>query len=191
MRRKVIWIDTETTGVDPAVNDIWALAFLIEIDGEVVHEEEIKVRPYNMDTIDEEALKIGGVTREELDKIDFTVADAVAYLKEVWGRYVDKYDKSDKFVISGYFVKFDADFLREMFKKAGDRYGIGSWCFNVVMDVSSFVAEYVVKYGMRCKNFKLGTICERFGVELEAHKALSDIKATRELYKSLSEIREL
>jgi DNA polymerase-3 subunit epsilon len=147
------------------------------------------IRPSNMDTIDEKALEVGGVTKEELESLDYTITDAVEDLKSIWGKYIDKYDKEDKFVVAGYFVRFDVDFLREMFFKSGDRYGIGSWCFTCLLDVPSFISVGVAKYGMRFKNFKLETVCEKLGVPLKAHNALSDIKATRILYEALGGLR--
>ena len=188
-RSKILWLDTETTGLDPKLNDIWQLAYLIEIDGEVKEEGEMMIRPSNMDTVEDDALKIGGVTREELESLDYTIADAVEDLKDVFGKYVDKYDRKDKFVVAGYFVRFDIDFLREMFFKSGDRYGIGSWCFTCLLDVPSFVAIGVAKYGMRFQNFKLETVCKKLGVEFKAHDALEDIKATRVLYEALGGLR--
>ena len=188
-RSKRLWIDCETSGLDPKLNDIWQLAYLIEIDGEVIEEGEMMIRPSNMDTIEDKALEVGGITKEELEKIDYTIKDAVEDLKDVFGKYVDKYDKEDKFVVAGYFIHFDYQFLREMFFKSGDRYGIGSWCFTCLLDVPSFISIGVAKYGMRFPNFKLETVCKKLDVPLKAHNALSDIKATRILYEALGGLR--
>ena len=187
-KSKILWLDCETTGLDPELQDIWSFAYIIDIDGEVEYEGSMKIRPYNFDTIDDEALKVGGITVEELEKIDFTVVDAIEELKKVWGRYVDKYNKMDKFVIGGYFVRFDADMLRSTFKKAGDRYGIGSWAFSPLLDVSTFVAQHVAKFKLRLPNFKLATVCKHFGIEFEAHDAMEDVRAARELYLLLEGI---
>ena len=189
-RSKLFWLDCETTGTDYKIHDIHELAFLIELDGVVVHEESFKIRPDNFDTIELKALEISGTTVEELEKIDFTIADAVRRLKEVWSIYVDKYDRDDKFIIAGYYIKFDVDFLRSMFTdKVGDRYGIGSYCFSCLLDVSTFVAVAVGKYNFRFKNHKLETVCEKLKIPLEkAHDSMQDIRATRALYNMLGEL---
>ncbi len=189
--RKLLWVDCETSGTNPEIHDIWSLAYLIEINEQIEYEGTMLIRPWNFDTIQEEALKVGGTTVEELEKIDYTISDAVRDLKNVWGRYVDKYDKLDKFVIGGFYVRFDVDFIRSMFKKAGDKYGIGSYAFTPLMDVSSFVGEYVLRSGMRFPNYKLGTVCDKLGIKLTPHIALDDIKATRELYYTLDAIKEV
>jgi len=188
-RSKILWLDVETTGTDYKIHDIWQLAYIIEIDGVVVEECEMLIRPDNMDAIDDKALEIGGITREELEKIDYNIADAVADLKKSWAKFIDRYDRDDKFVIVGYYVNFDAQFLREMFVKAGDRYGIGSWCFSCLLDVSSFVAIAVGKFGFRFENHKLETVCEKLKIPLEkAHDSMQDIRATRALYNILGEL---
>jgi len=188
-RSKILWLDVETTGTDHKIHDIWQLAYIIEIDGVVVEECEMMIRPDNMDAIDDKALEIGGITREELEKIDYNIADAVADLKKSWAKFIDKFDRDDKFVIVGYWVHFDAQFLREMFVKAGDRYGIGSWAFTALLDVSSFVAVAVGKYNFRFDNFKLETVCKKLKIPLKnAHDSLEDIKATKKLYEMLGEL---
>jgi len=40
-------------------------------------------------------------------------------------------------------------------------------------------------------NYKLQTVCEHFGVQIDAHDALSDIKATRELLQMILGAKEV
>ncbi len=189
MKSKILWIDCETTGVNPKLNDIWQLAYLIEIDGEVVDGENMYIRPFNEKNIEEQALTIGGTTIDKLLEIELTVKPAVARIKKTWEKYIDKFNRDDKFVMAGYWVNFDNGFLRQLFYKAGDKYGIGSWCFSPCLDVASFVAIAVAKNGLRFPNYKLETVCDRLGIALDAHDALSDITATRNLYSALGGLR--
>ena len=188
-RSKIFWLDVETTGTDHKIHDIWQLAYLIEIDGVVREEGKMLIRPDNFDTIDERALEVGGTTIEELEKIDYNIADAVADLKNVWGKYVDKYDRADKFVVAGYFIHFDIKFLRKLFSRVGDRYGIGSYCFTALLHVDTFVGIAVGKFGFRFENHKLETVCKKLKIPLKkAHDSLEDIKATKKLYEMLGEL---
>lgn len=188
-RSKILWIDTETTGLDPKENDIWQLAYLIEIDGEVVDGQNMYIRPFDFNNIDDEALEVGGITVEKLLEIELTTEQAVAQIKRTWKKYIDKFNRDDKFVIAGYWVHFDAGFVRQMFHKAGDKYGIGSWCFSPLMDVSTFVGTAIARHGWRFPNYKLETVCDRLGIQIEAHDALSDIYATRSLYSAIQGLR--
>jgi len=179
----------ETTGLDPVDNDIWQLAYLIEIDGNVVDGENMYIRPHNMANIQQKALDVNHTTVEKLEEIELTVPEAIADIKRKWGKYINKYDRKDKFVIAGYWVNFDVNFLRQTFVKAGDKYGIGTWCFSPCLDVASFVAVAVAKHNFRFPNYKLETVCDKLGIPIEAHDALSDIAATRTLYSALSGLR--
>ena len=181
-RRKILWIDCETTGLDPVANDIWQLAYLIDINGKIEETADLKIRPYNIQNYSLKALEMARIKPEDLEALDYNIVDATFDVKETWGKYIDKYDKEDKFVVAGYNVKFDREFLYEMFKKAGDKYGLGSWCFWPALDVSSWVAQHIYKFKLRLPNYKLKTVCKYYNIELEAHDALSDITATRELY---------
>lgn len=176
--RKVLWLDTETTGLDPQENGIVQIAALIEIDGIVVEWLDAKMRPMNNDKIDQAALDVNGYTEEQVKHFP-SPKEAMDGLRVAMARHVDKFDKADKFVMAGYFVRFDMDMLRGLFSKLGDKY-FGSWFYSVSYDVQSLVAERVSR-GFRAKNYKLKTVCKEFGISIDAHEALSDIMATRNL----------
>lgn len=181
MQGKIFWFDTETTGLDPRKNDIWQFAGIIEIDGDEMERFELLAKP-DMECVEQSALNVSGVARERLDAIETTTADMIAELKQMMSKYVNRYDPNDKFVPAGYNVRFDLDFLREAFKKAGDvKYGIGSWMFTAPIDVMTLVGMAISKMGLRCRNYKLQTVAERVGVKFNAHDALSDIDATMRL----------
>jgi DNA polymerase-3 subunit epsilon len=177
-KRKILWLDTETTGLDPNRNDIWQLAALVEIDGVIVEEVDLKLAPISSAFIDAEALKMSKHSIDDLMNLP-SAQVGMGKFKQVLGKYVNKFDKDDKFVVGGYCVNFDLDFLRSTFAKCGDKY-FGSWFFNAFIDVRSFVA-LLPTYGMRFDNFKLVTLCADLGIQLKAHDALEDIKATRTL----------
>ncbi len=111
---KVLYFDVETTGTDPKVNDIVQLSGLIEIDGKIKEKFDFKMRPQDNGLpgfiknaiVDPEALAINGLTEEEI----WNFADPKEVHKEIvkiFAKYIDKYDKSDKFYPAGYNVRFD------------------------------------------------------------------------------------
>lgn len=187
---KLLWIDTETTGIDPENCAIWQLAGLIEIDGRVEDEFDYKIAPFEGCLVQDEARNLQDGrkwTLEELRQAP-SLASQLRSFKARLGRFVNKYDREDKFVPCGFNVNFDLDFLVNAFKRCGDKY-FGSWIFWAPIDVRSFVGVAVGKYQMRFKNHKLITICKEMGISLDAHDALSDIKATRDLYFAFGSLR--
>lgn len=186
MKGKIFWYDTETTGIDSRRHAMVQLAGLLEIDGAVVEEIDLLFRPPEGRIIDPRALAVNGRTEVELDGFP-ELAIGIGRLKEVFGRYVSKYDRADKFVPAGFNINFDQEFLREGFRLAGDKYGPGSWLFNAPLDVRSWVALAVARDGLRLPDYKLTSVCAHYRIVLDnAHDALADVRATRELFYRLA-----
>ncbi len=186
---KILYFDCETTGLKAHLNGIIQLAFVLEIDGEVVEERNIKMRPFEGDVIEEEALKVNGITVEQMNGF---MEPNMAYMElfSVFNRHIKKYDKADKFFPAGFNVKFDLDFLSEFWRKASnDKYGMGSYCNWRSLDPLPVIYFLVVNGQIKLPNYKLATVCEYFGIKLDnAHDAMADIKATIELIKLVNNI---
>ena len=189
---KVLYVDIETTGLNSLSHGIIQLAALVEIDGEIVEEIDLRMRPLAKHKVDEEALATNGLTEDEIRTYP-PQADQYRAFEAFIARYVNRYEKLDKFILAGYNINtFDEPFLRQLFlDNATDRksrkYGgyFGSWFFWPKRDVQTYLAEHLVEHGLRLDNYKLATVCENFGIAIKAHDALSDIQATRALYRVL------
>ena len=192
MVSKILYLDLETTGLVEGVHGIIQLAAIVEIDGEITDEVDLRMRPMLKHEISPEALSVHGLTEDEIRNYphaDFTFKQFESLLT----RYVNKYEKLDKFILAGYNVaKFDERFLRQMFidnaatredRQRGGYYG--SWFFWPVLDVQTYLANHIAEHGLRLENYKLETVCKHFGIPIDAHDALSDIRATRNLYRVL------
>ncbi len=181
---KILWIDTETTGLDPKRHGIIQIAGIVDIDGEVKEAFDIKIAPSADVEIDPAALEVHGISEDIL----LTYPEArVSFngLQKVMSVYVDRYDKRDKFFMAGYNVHFDEQFIRSFFQRNNNNY-YGSWFHWPVIDVATLVGIASAKGALPALgNFKLSTICEHCGISIKAHDALSDIMATRNLYYEL------
>lgn len=186
-KSKRFWFDVETTGVDPKINAIIQLACIVEFDGQVFTEFEMKMAPWPTAIIELDALETNGKTTEEI--MDYQPpGEAFLDLKNKLSHMVNSFDKEDKFVLAGFNVGFDENFLRAMFIREHDKY-FGSRFFNCPLDVRSFLAEHIYETGLRLPNYKLVTVCEHFGIPIDAHDAMSDVKATRALYRKLKTLQ--
>ena len=179
MSNKILWFDTETTGLDPKKNDPVQIAGIIEIDGNIVEEFQVFSQPIKWENISEAALKVNGLDRDKLKKFA-SPKEAMNDLTETFGDFISKFDKGDKFYPAGYNVRFDLDFLSSWFRKQGDRY-FGSWVNWRYIDPLPFIYLQDYKGDLNLPDYKLGTVAKHFGIELDAHDALSDIRATREI----------
>jgi DNA polymerase-3 subunit epsilon len=180
---KILYLDTETTGLDPIKHDIVQVAGIIEINGEVKEEFEFKVQPSTYASIDEAALRVHGFSLEQIKGFE-PPRTVHQKLTEIFGKYVSKFNPSDKFTPAGHNAKFDVDFMRQFFLKCGDQY-FGSWCNYRTIDLLAVMSFLSYAEAVSLENQKLETIAKYFGVEFKAHDALEDIRATREILKRL------
>lgn len=182
---KLIYIDTETTGLDPKVSAITQLSGVIR-NGDAIEEFNFFMRPHPSAVVYKEALEVQGRTEEEVNAFppdSIAYADFIALLE----RHCKKYDKQDKFFFIGFNAKFDADFIREWFLRNNDKY-FGSWFWNPPIDVMTIAAFALMDRRQEMPNFKLKTVYEMLypdDTEIKFHDAMDDIKATRRILRDL------
>jgi len=184
---KKCFCDLETSGLDPKKNGIIELAMIFEVE-HLIKEFTLKMNLFPKDEIKEEALKINKTSREEIFK-QMTPKKAYEKIIQELSKYVDKYNKKDKFFFIGYNAPFDMNFLREFFLKNGDNY-FGSFFFYPPLDVMSLSAFYLMEERSQMKNFKLMTVAStlEFDVKREKlHGALYDIQITKQIFSKIME----
>ena len=186
---KILYFDTETTGVNPERNDITQFAAIIEIDGKVVEEVNFRCQPSRWENIDPKALETTGVSLEDLRKLQSPHA-MFLQIKELLGKYIPKYTKmGEKFYPAGHNVSFDLAFLDAFFKFHGNdeekKWGITSYQNWRALDSRVFCNFLGAAGKLPTENMKLATICAHYGIKIDAHDALSDIRATRDVVKKM------
>lgn len=181
---KLVFFDLETTGTNPGKHGIHQISGQIVIDGVVKESFDFHVQPNPKALIEEEALKVGGVTREQIlayPPMQQVYQEFVAML----GKYVDKFNKKDKFFLVGYNnAAFDNQFLRGFFLQNGDVY-FGSWFWSNSIDVMVLASAYLATRRPDMENFKLSTVAKTLGVNVNdesLHDAMYDIELTKAVF---------
>ena len=183
---KILYFDSETTGIDPVKNDIIQLSGAVEIDGDVKEVFDIKMQPHSFENISNEALEVHGMTIEDIKKFQPAKEGYYKFIS-ILQKYVSKFDRSDKFYPAGYNAGFDINFVAEKFKKCGDKY-LGSWWNWNAIDPLPILRWMDMKGKISLVNYKLETVCKHFGIEIKAHDALSDIQATIKVIKAVEKL---
>lgn len=198
---KILYIDVETTGLDWNLHGIVQLAFIIEVDGQVVEQHQFKTLPFIQDTVDKKAMEVNGLFKsyttveggydwQWLDE-QRPAASVWDEVKAIWLKYIDRYNSQDKFIVAGYNCQaFDIPFLRKWIEKCepSTRYSVagaflGHTCLDPLPIFQLWKASGHFNDG-QLPNLKLETVCALLEVDHEvAHDALADIKATRILVK--------
>lgn len=185
---RFLWVDTETTGIDTKDSGIFEFAAIAVIDGDVVGERDFYFNPLSENIVyHEEAGKIHGVSEDEI--MHFMPEKDGAELLDLFFRSCMKRPDSKgrsggHLVFCGYNSQFDWDHTKAMMERHGynmDDYFCQRAC--VFEQVKKGGQMRIVPY---LENRKLGTLCKAFNIDLtNAHNALADIKATRELATKL------
>ena len=188
--KKVLWLDVETTGLDCRKHGLREVGFIIEIDGVEVDKGVFKINPFTYTTkdveVDDYALEISKVSIEDLESYDSSSYCFKELMKKLV-KYVNVNDKNDCFVIAGYNAAFDIGFIKEWFRDMGLLDSYKDLLHYKSLDVFSIV--FALRHlGLNsAENDKLETMCNYFGIEIDAHNALSDIEATKKLYELICE----
>nr|DAJ89854.1 MAG TPA: DNA polymerase III subunit alpha [Caudoviricetes sp.] len=187
---KLVFFDLETTGTNPGKHGIHQISGQIVIDGVIKETFDFHVQPNPKALIEDEALKVGNVTREQIlayPPMQQVYQEFVSML----GKYVDKFNKKDKFFLVGYNnAAFDNQFLRGFFLQNGDVY-FGSWFWANSIDVMVLASAYLATRRPDMENFKLSTVARTLGVDVQSeslHDAMYDIELTKAVFDIITKI---
>lgn len=192
---KFIWCDTETTGLKPENAAPFQVAMIFvstqKINGEKVKDETERIfymNPFDVSGIEynEDAGKVHGYSKEIIESFEPSkiVCKKIAEFLD----YCEKFRNEEKLFLCGYNVGFDNDHMISIFKHHGidfTQYFHKNY-LDVFEQVKTAGVQKILPY---LPNRKLVTIAEFLHVDLSnAHDAMGDIKATREVAKSLANL---
>lgn len=186
---RFMWIDTETTGLDTSNSAAFQVACVLVDNGQLICERCFFLNPlsetikYHEDAgavhgYSEEQIKAFPLEKEEVPKI-------AAFFAEAKELFENDSSKTEKMIIAGYNVGFDIGHIKVLLERNG--YRLEDYFMSIVADVFLQVKRAGVQKALPyLPDRKLGTVAKHLGVSLEnAHGALADIEATREVAKRL------
>ncbi len=183
---KCLFIDCETSGTDATKHGLLQLAGSIFVDGRQVDTFNLQSAPFPDDAMEDEALEINGLTREQVAAFP-NPSLAFRDFQRLLSKHCDKFNRADKFHMLGYNADFDAQFLRRWFEKNKDKY-FGSFFWWPILDVSKLAGMRLMSSRHQMPNFKLVTVAKHMGIpvdETKAHDAFYDIHLTMEISRIL------
>jgi DNA polymerase-3 subunit epsilon len=181
---KILFLDLETTGTKFWRNGIHQISGIIDINGEVRERFDFKVKPFERAEIEDSALEVAKVTREQI--LSYPETQTVYNeLLELILKYVDRYKKNDKLFIVGFNnAAFDNSFFRAFFVQNKDTY-FGSYFWPNPVDVYCMASVKLLYERHKMPDFKLMSVARRFGIEInedKLHDAIYDVEVTRDIY---------
>lgn len=184
---KKIFYDLETTGLDYRENAIHQISGCVEIDGDVKEYFNIKIKPFEGAVITPEALTTCNLTEDIINNYQ-APEDGFNQFVGLLNKYVNKYNKKDKFFLVGYNNNsFDNNFLRAFYERYGDKYFYSYFWVNSI-DVMVLATQHLIEKRHLMENFKLMTVARELGLQVideKLHDAEYDIDLTRKVYLAL------
>ncbi len=173
-KHNLAFIDIETTGLNVLVHEIVEIGCVLTTSQyEVIEEFDLKIKPERIEDAEPVSLKISGYNEKEWQGAH-TLSEAMKIFSA----------KTKDFIMVGQNVAFDSGFLEHAFAKTK----ISNSMHYHKLDTIS-IAWAKLHREPDLEHFSLREMCLRFGIKNDSpHRALSDARATFELYKKLMEL---
>lgn len=179
----IIWIDIETTGLNPQRHALVQVAGIVEVDGVMGERWNLRLRPDINAEIDETALAINGLTREKMAEHPYSAAEGCEMLRGILSKY-------ERYIIAGWRVHFDVRFLCALFDMHGDFPDFEAQRIRYpLLDVAPLAVAWLAEKNALHKfsPFTLGNVADYLRVMPmgELHDADTDVMLTRGVYRKL------
>lgn len=188
--KDMIFIDTETGGVNASLNPILQIAWIIESQGIIACEKQFDVKPADNDMFCLAALDCNNFTLERMR----AASERVRVFEEMRKDIKLVVGGKKPLFVCGHNVKFDIEMIHTAASACS-----ANWWLNfgsndyIQLDkpiCTLAMCHYLNSEGvLDYPNYRLKTVCERLGIPLDnAHDALADVRATREAYHKLRKL---
>jgi len=173
-KHNLAFIDIETTGLDVLRHEILEIGCVItDHKRKVLLEFEIKIQPEHVENADPMAIKVNHFRDRDWSEA-IPLDDALKIFAE----------KTKDCIMVGQNVAFDSGFLEYNFNKLKMK----NTLFYHRLDTIS-IAWAKLNHKTDIDHYSLRELCKYFGIKNEhPHSALSDARATYELYEKLMAI---
>jgi DNA polymerase-3 subunit epsilon len=179
---ELLFLDTETGGVDPFRHSLLQIGMVAYVNGEIkdsmsfyIKDETYKIEP--------EAMKINGLDLETINKIGkpkglLTAMEVANFLK---------LNFKSKPTLVGHNITFDKYFVREFFLSVN--LDMDDFISYRLLDTASLARGLKIAKKLHVDKVSLKELSSYFGIENEKeHDALSDCVATVKVYEKLIEL---
>ena len=169
-----MFLDVETGGLNPDENALLSVGFVItDTNYNILFEDEVYTKDLYR-KIDREALEKNGIDVNAVLNEGLTSDELYEYFKALKKRF-----NTDKFILFGWNIQFDVAFLRRF---------LGFERFNEIFDYMPVdIASVYFCYAKELTSLrKAVTTLSPEWKDANFHNALTDAKATLEVWKKLS-----
>ena len=181
MNNNILWLDTETTGIDPNKNFLIQLSYISTLNNNIKFDNDLYMRPQYIDKfeIEQSALDKNKITVEQIKNFELEEKQIKIFLNDLTS-------SGNKYYLAGYNVNFDIEFLKAIFTRQNLNL---HYYFNYLyLDVMQLIINLKLAGKINPENCKLQTVLQYFNLIEDIsvlHNAKQDIVCTKMLYDFL------
>lgn len=183
MKDRILFIDTETGGLDPERHSLLSLGMVVWEDMKIIDSQEILINDGIL-SVTEEALSINGIDIEKHRRSALLSSHALEQILQFTGNH---FPQDGKITLAGHNVHFDIAFLRIFF--SGNNTDFSKYFSHRIIDTSSILHYLYLSGQIKQKAISSDEAFEMFGIKAEGrHTALGDAVATAMLFSKLLQL---
>jgi len=177
---KILFVDTETGGLDSNKNSLLSMAFVVWQEFEIIGTKEILINDGVLD-VTEVALKINGINIESHKKNAKPPLEAISDLEDFLAKY---FRPDEKITLGGHNINFDVNFIRHFLNQ--NNYNFSKRFSHRYVDTATILYFLYLSGKLKQKALSSQEAFDIFGISVDnRHTALGDAIATAELFTKL------
>ena len=180
MPDRLLFIDTETGGLDPDKHSLLSLAMVIWEDMEIMDSQEILINDGIL-SVTGEALSINRIDLEKHKQSAVSSSQAMDKILLFIGKH---FPQQEKITLAGHNVHFDADFLKIFF--SANNKDFSGYFSHRIIDTSSILHYLYLAGRIKHRAISSDEAFDLFDIKVEGrHTAMGDAIATAQLFTIL------
>lgn len=177
---KILFIDTETGGLDPIENSLLSIGLVVWQDYRILDKIEILINDGKLN-VTENALQINNINIERHKNIALIPKDAITLMDAFLSKHFSRFEK---ITLAGHNINFDINFLKAFLLTNGISFG--ERFSHRSIDTSSILYFLYLAGKLEANINSSSSAFNKFNIQIsDRHTALADALATAELFSKL------
>ena len=180
MEDRLLFIDTETGGLNPVKHSLLSLAMVVWEDMEIIDTKELLINDGKL-SVTEEALSINKIDIEKHKKSAISLPQSIEKIFVFINKH---FPDQRKITLAGHNVHFDVHFLKLFFSQNNENFN--KYFSHRIIDTSSIMYYLYLAGHIKQRAISSDEAFELFDIKVEGrHTALGDAVATTKLFNKL------
>lgn len=176
---RLLFIDTETGGIDPQKHALLSIGLVVWEDGNILDSKEIFIK-YGNKFITQRSLSINKINCDIHNQCAVTQTTAIKHILN----FIKKYFGNNKVTCVGHNICFDINFIKQMFKN--NRRSFDNYFSHRLIDTSSILSFLFISGKIPYQISSSSKAFDYYGISVQGrHTAIGDAIATVELFDKL------